>query len=359
MPVNIARLVEGMYQIKASDMHLKVGLPPHMRVNSQIQQVKHPVLTDEDMEDLVKEIIPPRLHEDFRKNGAVDFAYTLPDESGRCRTAAFHQRNHISMTFRRISMTIPTAAELNLPEVVETFIQITRGLFLVTGITGSGKSTTLAGLVGAVNRTRRGHIITIEDPIEYLFPSDGLCLINQMEVGVDTPGFGHAMRHILRCDPDIILIGEMRDRETVETAIQAVDTGHMVFSTLHTSDAKQTVNRILNFFQSTEEKMILELLSNNLHALVSQRLVPRCDVKGVIPACEILVNTPIVTKLIFEGRIADLQQVMKNGDKGMQSFDMALAALVKAGKISLDTALAESSDPSSLQRLIKGVSSAG
>jgi twitching motility protein PilT len=311
------------------------------------------------MEALVAEIIPERLRKDFKENGAVDFAYTLPDEAGRCRTAAFHQRDHISMTFRRISMTIPTIEELNLPEVVKTFVDITRGLFLVTGITGSGKSTTLAGLVNGVNNTRRGHIITIEDPIEYLFPNDGMCLINQMEIGVDTPSFGHAMRHILRCDPDIILVGEMRDRETVETAIQAVDTGHMVFSTLHTSDAKQTVNRILHFFENSEEKMILELLAANLYALVAQRLVPRCDTKGVIPACEVLINTPIVGKLIFEGRINDIQQVLKNGDKGMQSFDMALANHVKSGKVALEVALSEAADASTLQRLIKGVSSAG
>ena len=359
MSLNIARLVEGMYQIKASDLHLKVGFPPNMRVSSKMTPVKHPHVTDDDMTALVREIVPARLQDDLRKNGAVDFAYSLPDESGRCRVAAFHQREHVSMTFRRISMIIPTMDDLNLPEVVKTFIDISRGLFLVTGITGSGKSSSLAAMVQAVNTTRRGHIITIEDPIEYLFPAEGLCLINQMEVGTDTPSFGQAMRHILRCDPDIILIGEMRDRETVETAIQAVDTGHMVFSTLHTSDAKQTVNRILNFFDNTEEKMILELLSNNLYALISQRLLPRCDTPGVIPACEILVNIPIVTKLIREGRIDDIQQVLKNGDKGMQSFDMALASLVKANKISLETALAESSDASSLHRLIKGVSSAG
>lgn len=354
--LQIDRLIEGMYKVIASDLHLKVGFPPVMRVSSKMTQVKHPPLTDEDMDELVKKIMPEHLQKTFPMEGSTDFAYEIP-AIGRCRVAAFHTRGHIGFTLRRISTVIPNLEDLGLPEVVLGFSEISRGLFLVTGITGSGKSTTLAATLNRINNTRRAHIITVEDPIEYLFP-DGQCLINQMQVGMDCGTFGKALRQILRCDPDIILIGEMRDRETVETAIEATDTGHMVFSTLHTSDAKQTINRILHFFTPDEEKLVLDMLSMNLHAIISQRLVPRAA-GGMIPACEILINTPIVSKLIREGRIEEMQQVLKNGEKGMQSFDISLANLVRANTISLEYALGEATDEAGLRRMIRGEVSQG
>ncbi|NQU42557.1 PilT/PilU family type 4a pilus ATPase, partial [bacterium] len=266
--MNLTRLLEGSFQVKASDIHLKWDQAPVLRVNSKLTPVKHPVLTDEDLEQAVREILPPRLQDTFDTEGAADFAHNMPG-LGRFRVAAFHQRGHISITCRRITPQPPELEELSLPKVIEKLTRLNRGLVLVTGITGSGKSSTLAALLHRINRTRRAHIVTIEDPIEYLFQDDQ-CIINQMEIGLDCPSFNVAMRRILRFDPDIIMIGEMRDRETVATAIEAVDTGHLVFSTLHTSDAKQTINRVLHFFEKREEQMILELLAHNLKAVISQ-----------------------------------------------------------------------------------------
>ena len=276
----------------------------------------------------------------------------------RFRVASFRQRGNISIAFRRVSIDAPLIPDLNLPEVVSRLPKVTRGMILVTGVTGSGKSTTLAGILNQINVTRREHIVTVEDPIEYLF-DDKLSLVNQLEVGLDCPAFGNAMKHILRFDPDIIMIGEMRDRDTIDTALQAVDTGHLVLSTLHTSDAKQTINRILHFFEKDDQPLVLEQLSLNLHTIISQRLLPRSDIEGLIPACEILVNTPIVSKLIAEGRIDDIQQALKNEEADMQSFDMALAKLVKGQKITMEEALKYCSDEATLRRMIRGEVSAG
>lgn len=355
--MNLMRLIEGMFKVNASDLHLKVGLSPVMRVNGRLTPVKHPPLTPEEMREALNEILPPRLHGSFEKDGASDFALDL-NTIGRCRVAVFHQRANISMTFRRINPSPPSIEDLNLPPILKQLSDVYRGLILVTGITGSGKSSTLAAIMQRINTSRRAHVVTVEDPIEYLF-KDGQCLVNQMEIGVDCPSFDVAMRRILRFDPDIIMVGEMRDRETIETGIEAVDTGHLVFSTLHTSDAKQTINRILHFFEKNEEEMILELLAHNLKCILSQRLLPREDKPGLVPVCEILFNTPIMTKLIIEGRVAEIDQVLKGGEKGMQSFDLALAGMVRAKMISMETALEQCADESSLRRLIRGEFSAG
>ncbi|MFP4380461.1 MAG: type IV pilus twitching motility protein PilT [Candidatus Sumerlaeia bacterium] len=355
--MNLNRLLEGTFKVKASDLHLKVGHVPLLRVNGTLRPIKHEEITVENVETVLKEVLPDRLKERFENEGAADFAYSLPP-SGRFRVAAFHQRGNISITFRRIDSTPPILEDLNLPGPVARFADVMRGLVLVTGITGSGKSTTLASIINRINKKHKKHIVTIEDPIEYVY-KDELSLINQIEVGPDTPSFGVTMARILRFDPDVIMVGEMRDRETVETGIEAVDTGHMVFSTLHTSDAKQTINRLLHFFDQREEEMILELLALNLRAIVSQRLISRTDSPGLVPACEVLLNTPIVTKLINEGRIAEIEQVLKNGEDGMQSFDMSLAKMVKDGWIDIDTAMSQAADESAMRRMVRGEFSAG
>jgi twitching motility protein PilT len=355
--MNLTRLIEGLFKVRASDLHLKVGISPLMRVNGRLTSVKHPPITPEEMQQVVSEILPNRLLSTFEKDGAADFAYDA-GELGRCRVAAFHQRGFISITFRRINPTPPTIEELMLPSILNQVCDVHRGMILVTGITGSGKSSTLAAMMQILNSKRRSHIVTVEDPIEYVF-KDGTCLVNQMEIGPDCPSFAVAMRRILRFDPDIIMIGEMRDRETVTTAIEAVDTGHLVFSTLHTSDAKQTINRVLHFFAKHEEEMILELLAHNLRAIVSQRLLPRDDQPGLVPVCELLINTPIIYKLIMEGRVADIDQILKGGEKGMQNFDLALALMVRTKLISIETALENCHDESGVRRMIRGEFSAG
>lgn len=356
MPVNLKVMLEGMFKVKASDLHLKTNHVPMLRVNTKVTPVKHPELTAEDVRQVLREIMPSRLNETFETQGSADFAYEI-EGLGRFRTAAFRQKGTVSIVMRRINPEPPTFEELQLPKPVEKIPGYSRGLVLVTGITGSGKSSTLAAIIDKINATKRTHIITVEDPIEFLY-KDKYSLVNQMEVGSDVPTFGAAMRRILRFDPDTILIGEMRDRETVQTALEAVDTGHLVFSTLHTSDAKLTINRILHFFEQREEEMILDMLAINLNAIISQRLLAKSG-GGLIPACEILFNTPIIKKLIREGRIEEIEQVLKNGDGGMQTFDMCLANLVRAELITLDTAIPQATDENALRRLIRGESSAG
>jgi twitching motility protein PilT len=355
--MNYKALLEAMAKVGASDLHIKVNTPPNMRINTVLRAIDHPPVTPEELDQLVEETVPQRLRERFEEEGAADFAVGLPGV-GRFRFAVFHQRHNITFVIRRINNKIPPLKELNLPPAVNNLTKQNRGITLVTGITGSGKSTTLAAMVNEINQTRRDHIITIEDPIEYMF-EDGKSLINQMEVGIDTPSFRMAMIRILRFDPDIILIGEMRDSDTVSAALEGADTGHLVFSTLHTSDAKQTVNRILHFFPKQDEELILEQLSLNLRAIISQQLLPRSDIKGVIPCIELLINIPIVSKLIREGRIDDIQQVLRNQDEDMQSFDVSLALLVRDNKISMDTAMKHCADEASVRRMIRGEFSAG
>jgi twitching motility protein PilT len=232
------------------------------------------------------------------------------------------------------------------------------GLILVTGITGSGKSSTLAAIIHHINRTRRAHIITIEDPIEFLH-RDNKCIVNQMELGVDIESFETALKHILRQDPDAILIGEMRDRETAKTALTAAETGHLVLSTLHTPDAVQTINRILHFFTADDERLILEQLSLNLRAVVSQRLLRSADKTGRIPSCEIMINTPIVTKCIREGLITEIKQAIQNQEDGMQSFHQSLVELTRAKKITFEEGLKYCDDEAKFRRNVTGRYSEG
>lgn len=355
--LNLKRLLEGAQQVGASDLHLKVGRQPLLRVNTRLTPVKQEPLQKEEVQDAVETILPSRLKETFAREGAADFAHHEPGV-GRFRVAAFHQRGNMGLVFRVIDATPPPLEDLGLPPAVQGLPKLSYGLILVTGITGSGKSTTLASLIHYMNQNRRMHIVTIEDPIEYMF-EDKQSVINQLEIGEDCPSFAVAMKRILRFDPDAIMIGEMRDRETVMTGIEAVDTGHLVLSTLHTSDAKQTINRFLHFFDKREEQMILELLSLNLKAIISQRLLARAENKGLVPAVELLINTPIISKLIFEGRVEEMQQALQNGDKGMQTFDMGLAQMVRAKVIDLEIALAQAADEAALRRMIRGEFSAG
>lgn len=350
--MNLEALLDATAKVGASDLHLKLGAPPQLRIDTRLRSVEHPPLTAEELSEAANTYIPPRLREQFETTGCVDFAHTTP-AGGRFRFAVFHQRGVISLAIRRINPVPPLLQDLNLPPAVANLLNLNRGFVLVTGVTGSGKTTTLAALIQEVNISRREHIVTIEDPIEYIFKDDK-AIINQMEVGSDCDSFRGIMAHVVRFDPDIIMLGEMRSRDTVEAALAAADTGHLVLSTLHTSDAKQTINRILHFFDKDEEQLILEQLSLNLRAIISQRLLPRSDIKGRVPAIELLINTPIVSKLISEGRIAEIQQALKNRDADMQTFDISLVYLVRDNRISMEVALKNCADESAMRRMIRG-----
>lgn len=355
--MEINALLEGMVKVKASDLHLKVGSPPMMRIHGDLRPVDSPVLTAQDTENIVNVITPARKRQGFDQIGTADFSYSIP-KVARFRVNIFHQRGSVSIAIRQVSFSIPSMDNLDLPEAIKNIAKNKRGLVLVTGVTGSGKSTTLAAIIEHINQTRREHIITIEDPIEYLY-SDKKSIVNQIELGVDIDSFENALRHVLRQDPDIILLGELRDKVSVKTALSAVETGHMVLSTLHTPDAKQTITRILDFFSADEENLILSQLSLGLQAVISQRLLKRADNQGRIPAVEVLVNSPIIAKLIKEGRIVDIKQAIQNKDDGMQTFNQALVELTRLGKITLEEGLKYCDDESAYKRNVKGIYSEG
>ncbi len=356
--MDINQLLEGMQRINASDLHLKSGGPPVLRINGELRPVDSPPLTDKDVEDIATEMMSPAKKVILEEVGTVDFAYSIPGVS-RFRVNVFHQRGTLSVAIRLVKLVIPTFEQLNLP--VETMQRIANskfGLVLVTGVTGSGKSTTLASMIGHINNSRREHIISIEDPIEFAY-TDNLSIINQVEIGTDITGFDQALRHVLRQDPDIILIGEMRDRETVKTAMSATETGHLVFGTLHTGDARQTINRVLHFFAAEDEAMILEQLSLNLRAVISQRLLRAAGGAGRIPAMEIMINVPIVGKLIREGRVTELKQAIQNGEEGMITFNQHLVELTRARRIDYEEGLRYCEDEAAFRRNCKGIYSEG
>ena len=355
--MNIHALLEGMSKMNASDLHLKVGSPPMLRINGTLRPVEHPPLDDKTTAEVMQQITPPAKRKIFDELGTADFSYSIP-KIARFRVNIFHQRGSVSIAIRLVSFEIPDCKQLNLPTVVTEIAEERRGLVLVTGVTGSGKSSTLAAMIQHINTTRREHIITIEDPIEFLF-RDNMAIINQMELGIDIQSFDVALKHVLRQDPDVIMIGELRDRVTVKTALMATETGHMVFATLHTSDARQTINRILHFFPTEDQELILEQLSMNLRAVISQRLIRRADVKGRVPAVEILRNSPIVSKLIREGKITELSQAIRNQEMGMQSFDLSLTELIRGGMISMEEGLKYAAEPDALKRQVKGIYAEG
>lgn len=356
--MNIDLLLEAMPKVEASDLHLKVGGPPMYRIHGELRPVEHDTLTQKDIMDVVTQMVPAQKRVILDELGTVDFAYTMPKIS-RFRINVYRQRGQMSVAIRAVKLVIPSFEDLNLPmEAMQTIADKRRGLVLVTGVTGSGKSTTLAAMIQHINATRREHIITIEDPIEYLY-SDQKSIINQIEMGIDVASFDVALKHVLRQDPDIILIGEMRDLQTVRTALVATETGHMVLGTLHTSDATQTINRILHFFEAEDEKLILEQLSLNLKAVVSQRLLLAAGGKGRLPALEIMMGTPIVAKLIREGRITELMQAIKNRDDGMITFNQHLVELARAKKIDFAEGLKYCEDEGAYRRNVKGIYSEG
>ncbi|MHB1298759.1 MAG: type IV pilus twitching motility protein PilT [Gemmatimonadaceae bacterium] len=355
-PYNFNTVLQAMAQQGGSDLHLKIGRPPTMRLNGHLVPMDLPPLRPEDLRSIGEQIIPPKQRREFDEAKDADFAIGVPGV-GRFRVNVYQQRGSLAYAFRAIAFQALSMEELNLPPVLKDIALKPRGLVLVTGITGSGKSTALAAMLQHVNENRHANIITIEDPIEFLH-RDINCHINQREVGTDTTTFGQALRRVLRQDPDIIMIGEIRDLETLEIALKAADTGHLVFSTLHTMDASQTINRILSFYPPHQQADIRFQLSTALQAVVSLRLVPRADKPGRIPACEILVNSAAVADNIRDmSKSLEIPDLIREGtvQYGMQSFDQSLMNWYKQGAVSYEAALFASTSPSEFALKVQGI----
>ena len=343
----------------ASDIHLKSGLPPIFRVDGALVPLKNAErLLPEQLEKMVLAIMNPVQRERFEKARECDLAYGIAG-LGRFRVNVFQQRGTIGVVFRVIPFGVKTIDQLHLPKVVESIASEQRGLILVTGTTGSGKSTTLAAMIEHINSARTCHIMTIEDPIEFLI-RDRRSIVNQREIGVDTQSFANALRAALRQDPDVILVGEMRDFETIETALTAAETGHLVLSTLHTLDATETINRIISVFPPYQQKQVRLQLTSILRAVISQRLVPRADGKGRVPALEVLVSTGRVRECIADkDRTKEIHDAIAKGftSYGMQTFDQSLMHLVKGNLVTYEEALKHVSNPDDFALRFRGIAS--
>ncbi len=356
---NFQNTIGQMVQRNASDLLLMVGRPPTVRVNGDLHALDMPPLKPEDLKALAEQVMTPRLVKEFAEKKEADFAIGVPGV-GRFRTNVYQQRGTLAFAFRAIPYEVKTIKELALPAVLEEIALKPRGLILVTGITGSGKSTALAAMINHINQHQRVNVITIEDPIEFLH-RDVMSNISQREVGSDTLTFGSALRHVLRQDPDVILIGEIRDMETLDTALKAADTGHLVFSTLHTTDTTQTISRVLSFYPPYQHQEIRMILATALQAVVSLRLVPRADGRGRVPAAEVLINTAAVADNMRDVEKAlNIPDLIADGTMsyGMQSFDQSLMRWFKEGMISYESALFYSSNPSEFALRVSGVDSA-
>jgi len=337
-----------------SDLHLKVAAPPLMRVHGELGPIPdEPELTPQDTERVVDDILPTEEHRaEFASDGEVDFAYAIAGV-GRFRVNAFRQRGTASLVMRAIPTKIKTVEQLGLPPVVSELAEEKRGIILLTGTTGSGKSTTLAAIIDHINRSRAEHIVTIEDPIEFLH-DDKRSILNQREVGSDTASFGRALRRVLRQDPDVILIGEMRDEETVHTALSAAETGHLVLSTLHTIDAPETINRIVDFFPPHQQQQARAMVAGTLKGIISQRLVPTPDKRGRVAVCEILRMTGRAKDMILDPeQTGRLREVIAEGEfYGMQTFDQALLHHLQAGRVSMEDAMRIATSPHDFKLLV-------
>jgi len=357
--MDINELLKTAHSMGASDLHLKVGSTPILRINGELSPMPNESrLTQEDTLKIAFAVMSPGQREVFKKRNDIDLAYSVPG-LGRFRCNIFIQRGTIGLVFRVIPMRIPTIEELHLPDVLKKIAMDPRGLILVTGTTGSGKSTTLAAMIDHINASKTDHIITIEDPIEYLH-RDKRSIVNQREIGSDTESFSKSLRAALRQDPDVILVGEMRDFETIQTALTAAETGHLVLSTLHTSDATETVNRVIAVFPPYQHKQVRIQLASILRAIISMRLVPKADGKGRVPAVEVLIATATIKDCILDADKTKLiPDVIAQGaiHYGMQTFDQSLFYLFKSGFITYEEALRRATNPDDFALKVKGIQS--
>ncbi|MDP4144656.1 MAG: type IV pilus twitching motility protein PilT [Bacillota bacterium] len=335
---------------KASDLHITVGVPPVIRVNGHLTQIEETILTPEDTQKYSMEILESN-YDTYCQRGEIDISYAVPG-IGRFRVNIYKQRGSDAVAIRTVGLKVPQLKDLNFPNVIQDLISKQRGLILVTGPTGSGKSTSLAAMINEINSTRAEHVITLEDPIEYMH-KHGKSIINQREIGNDSGSYASALKAILREDPDVILIGEMRDLETISIAITAAETGHLVFSTLHTIGAAKTIDRIIDVFPPFQQQQIKIQLAAVMQGIISQQLLPKEDGSGRVAALEIMVATPAIQNLIREGKTHQLQSLIQTGNKyGMKTMDMSLAELYKKGDISYETALSYCVDRELLSKML-------
>src|SRR3954462_5567148 len=336
----------------ASDLHLTVGAPPMVRERGKLRALDYPALTGQDTREIVYSILNNVQRKRLENEWQIDLSYSVPGRA-RFRVNAYFQRASIGAVMRTIPQDIPAFDSLKLPEILKDFTRKPRGFVLVTGPTGSGKSTTLASMIDMINEVRHEHIMSVEDPIEFLHRHKN-CVVNQRELGADAHSFALALKSALRQDPDVILVGEMRDLETMSTAITAAETGHLVFATLHTQDTSQTVDRIVDSFPPSQQHQVRTQLSIALQGIVTQQLLPTADGQGRVCACEVMVPTPAVRNLIREGKTHQLYSALQTGGShGMQTMDAALAALVRGGTITRELAESRSSTPEELKRLLE------
>lgn len=348
MALSVEEILSKAKEAGASDVHITVGIPPKMRVNGNLITMDGVKLLPSDTMEIAIHVMNEKQKQHFEEYGEVDMSFAIPGE-GRYRVNIYKQRGSIAMAFRLVGTSIPTPQELGVPQSVIDLYQKKRGLVLVTGPTGSGKSTTLASLIDTINNNREAHVITLEDPIEYLHQHKQ-SIVNQREIGLDSTNYAHALRAALREDPDVIFVGEMRDFETISTAITAAETGHLVFSTLHTIGAASTVDRVIDVFPPHQQQQIRVQLANVLEAVISQQLIPTIDGSGRVAAFEVLHNNPAVRNLIREGKTHQITSVMQtNRKQGMMTMDDALVQLCHEAKISREMALQFAQDPENIK----------
>jgi len=339
---------------KASDVHINVGMPPIFRKNTELLQTEFPVVSQEDAKEMLLSMVGDKKYKKLEDNRDLDFSTQL-DDGHRFRVNAHYQRDTIAISFRAIPNQVPLLDDLNLPPIVKELTDLPRGLVIVTGHTGSGKSTTLASMVGVINTKTSKRIITLEDPIEYILEND-MCMVEQREIGSDCPNFASGLRHVLRQDPDIIMVGEMRDLETTSSTITGAETGHLVFSTLHTINAPQTIERIIDIYPSGQQNQIRTMLANTLQAVISQTLFRRVDEPGMVPCTEILLCTSAVRNCIREDRIYEIPNIIETSrNLGMQTMDRSIGEMYTAGYIDKEEAISKSNNPGKMEALTAAV----
>jgi len=347
--VDVKTILATAIENDASDVHINVGLPPVFRKNTELIDMDFPVVSNEHAKEMVLAMVGPERYKQFEAERDADFS-TMLDDGHRFRVNAHYQRASIAISFRLISNQIPSLDSLHLPPIVKDLTDLPRGLVLVTGHTGAGKSTSLASMINVINDNYRKHVITLEDPIEYAL-ENRKCIIEQREIGMDCPSFGAALKRILRQDPDIIMVGEMRDLETCCSTVTAAETGHLVFSTLHTINAAQTIERIIDIYPADQQTQIRAMLANTLQAVISQTLFRRIDQPGMIPCVEILLCTSAVRNCIRENRIYEIQNIIETSRKfGMQTMDNSIADCYFKGFVSREEAIARSTNPGKMEK---------
>jgi len=358
LPLELDDLLQVLVEHNASDLHLKVGSPPIVRLERELLPIGEQSLTDNDTKRLILGGMDEKQRATFHEHLSLNYAYTLPSNKVRFRVNAFYERERISAAFRMLGMGGKSFKDLNLPESLKYFGELKSGLVLVCGPAGAGKSTTLSAIINQINRTRKLHVITIEDPIEFVH-EDKMSIISQREVGIDALSFADALKQALRQDPNVILIGEMRDQETIETAALAAETGHLVFSTIHSSNAVQAIERVLDVFTGKTQEQFRQVLANTLKGVIAMKLLTKIDATGIVPATEVMFVTPTIKSLISENKISDIYEFIVEGQQdGMQTFTESLMRLVDSGLVSREDALFNAEQPTELRLKLDGHTSA-